>query len=110
VAASTDDMLRALADGTRRDILRLVWTRERASGEIAARFAVTRQAVSQHLGILLGCGLVSVRAEGTRRLYRANRRPLEQLRAEFDSFWDESLDRLSSAAEQLERESSTRDR
>jgi len=54
--ASTDDMLHALADGTRRDILRLVWTHERASGEIAARFAVTRQAVSQHLGVLLCCG------------------------------------------------------
>jgi DNA-binding transcriptional ArsR family regulator len=108
VAASTDDMLHALADGTRRDILRLVWTHERASGEIAARFAVTRQAVSQHLGVLLGCGLVSVRAEGTRRLYRANHRPLEQLRAEFDLFWDDSLDRLSSAAQELERESSTR--
>ncbi len=108
MAASTDDMLHALADGTRRDILRLVWTHERASGEIAARFAVTRQAVSQHLGVLLGCGLVCVRAEGTRRLYRANRRPIEQLRAEFDLFWDDSLDRLSSAAQTLERESSTR--
>lgn len=106
MSASTDDMLRALADETRREILRLVWTHERASGEIAARFAVTRQAVSQHLGVLLGCGLVSVRADGTKRLYRANRRPIEQLRAEFDHFWDESLDRLSSAARELERESS----
>jgi DNA-binding transcriptional ArsR family regulator len=78
---------------------------ERASGEIAARFAVTRQAISQHLGVLLGCGLVSVRADGTKRLYRANRRPVEQLRAEFDLFWDASLDRLSSAAQQLEGES-----
>jgi sugar-specific transcriptional regulator TrmB len=59
---------------------------------------------------LLGCGLVSVRAKGTRRLYRANRRPIEQLRAEFDSFWNDSLDRLSSAAQELERESSRRDR
>ena len=110
MAASADDLLRALADGTRRDILRLVWTHERSAGEIATRFAVTRQAVSQHLGVLLGCGLVSVRAEGTRRLYRANRRPLEQLRAEFDLFWDDSLDRLSSAAQELERESGDRDR
>jgi DNA-binding transcriptional ArsR family regulator len=110
MSVSTDEILRALADGTRRDILRLVWTHERASGEIAARFAFTRQAVSQHLGVMLGCGLVSVRAEGTRRLYRANRRPIEQLRAEFDLFWDESLDRLSSAAQELERESSNRGR
>jgi len=110
VAASTDDVLHALADGTRRDILRLVWAHERAAGEIAARFAVTRQAVSQHLGVLLGCGLVSVRTEGTRRLYRANHRPLERLRDEFDLFWNDSLDRLGSAAQDLERESSRRDR
>jgi DNA-binding transcriptional ArsR family regulator len=103
-------MLHALADPTRRDILRLVWSRERAAGEIAARFAVTRQAVSQHLGVLLGCGLVSVRAEGTRRLYRANRRPLERLRAEFDVFWDDSLGRLGAAAQQLEREAGGHDR
>jgi DNA-binding transcriptional ArsR family regulator len=103
--ASTDDMLHALADGTRRDILRLVWTHERASGEIAARFTLTRQAISQHLGVLLGCGLLSVRADGTKRLYRANRSPIEQLRAEFDLFWEQSLDRLSSAAQELDRES-----
>jgi hypothetical protein len=45
-----------------------------------------------------------------RRLDRANRRPLEQLRAEFDLFWDDNLDRLSSAAQTLERESSKRGR
>jgi len=45
-----------------------------------------------------------------RQLDRANRRPLEQLRAEFDLFWDDSLDRLSSAAQELERESSKRGR
>jgi len=45
-----------------------------------------------------------------RQLDRANRRPLEQLRAEFDLFWDDSLDRLSSAAQTLERESSKRGR
>jgi DNA-binding transcriptional ArsR family regulator len=93
-----------LADGTRREILRLVWSHERAAGDIATRFAFTRQAVSQHLGVLLDCELVSVRVDGTKRLYRANRKPIERLRAEFAVFWDESLERLSSAVEEMERE------
>jgi DNA-binding transcriptional ArsR family regulator len=102
VADSTDEILRALADGTRREILRLVWSQERASGEIAAHFALTRQAVSQHLGVMLDCELVSVRQDGTKRLYRANRRPIAELRAEFDQFWDEGLDRLRTAAQEME--------
>ena len=98
--ASTDDMLRALADGTRRDILRLVWTHERASGEIAARFTLTRQAISQHLGVLLGCGLLSVRADGTKRLYRARAEGLAALREFLDDMWSGALDAARSIAEE----------
>jgi DNA-binding transcriptional ArsR family regulator len=93
-----------LADGTRREILRLVWYQERASGEIAAQFALTRQAISQHLGLMLECELLSVRHDGTRRMYRANRRPIDRLRAEFDEFWDDSFDRLKTAAQEIEQE------
>jgi DNA-binding transcriptional ArsR family regulator len=100
---SVDDVMRALADGTRRKILRLVWSDERPSGEIAAHFALTRQAVSQHLGVMLDCQLVSVRPDGTKRMYRANQRQVEKLRREFDQFWDESLDRLKTVAERLEQ-------
>jgi DNA-binding transcriptional ArsR family regulator len=42
-----DTMLRALADGTRRQILALVWREERTAGEIAANFKMTRPAVSE---------------------------------------------------------------
>ena len=44
-----DAMLRALADGTRRQILTLVWREERAAGEIAAAFDMTRPAISPFL-------------------------------------------------------------
>jgi DNA-binding transcriptional ArsR family regulator len=104
--ATTDQVLHALADQTRREILRLVWSDEQSSGEIAARFPFTRQAVSQHLGVLLDSGLVLVRQEGTRRVYRADHRPMERLRVEFESFWDDSLVRLKTAATRLEHESS----
>ena len=103
-----DAMLRALADATRRRILVLVWTQERTAGEIAARFSVTRPAISQHLRVLLDCELVSVRRAGTQRIYRANRRALARLRAELETFWDTSLQRLKTAAEAAERKKAQR--
>ena len=96
-------MLRALADGTRRQILALVWREERTAGDIAAEFAMTRPAVSQHLTILRESELVVVRHEGTRRLYRANRQAVARLRAELGAFWDDHLAQLRDAAERKGR-------
>jgi len=103
-----DTMLRALADGTRRQILALVWREERTAGEIAAKFAMTRPAVSQHLGVLLDSELVSVRPDGTRRLYRANRNAVARLRAELSAFWDDRLAQLRDVAEAAERKGKSR--
>ena len=94
-----DAKLRALADGTRRQILSLVWNAERTAGEIAYRFDMSRPAVSQHLGVLLACDLVAVRREGTRRLYAVNHQAIEDLRIELETFWDASLRRLKVEAE-----------
>jgi DNA-binding transcriptional ArsR family regulator len=101
-------MLRALADRTRRQILLLVWRQERTAGEIAAQFSVTRPAISQHLRVLLDCQLVSVRRAGTQRIYRANRGAVARLRAELEAFWDNSLERLKTAAEAAERKKGQR--
>jgi DNA-binding transcriptional ArsR family regulator len=103
-----DAMLRALADGTRRQILVLVWRQERTAGEIAARFSMTRPAISQHLRVLLDCELLSVRRAGTQRIYRANRAAVTRLRAELEAFWDNSLERLKSAAQAAERKKAPR--
>src|SRR5579864_1464996 len=89
--STMDDLLRALADGTRRRILVLVAARERTAGEVALEFALTRPAISQHLGVLLESGLVAMRRVSTRRLYRAERPALARLRAELDAFWKDSL-------------------
>ena len=96
-------MLRALADGTRRQILALVWRDEHTAGEIAAEFTMTRSAVSQHLAVLRDSKLISVRPEGTRRLYRANRQAVARLRAELGAFWDDRLAQLRDVAETSER-------
>jgi DNA-binding transcriptional ArsR family regulator len=99
-----DAMLRALAHVTRRQILALVWREERTAGEIAAAFAMTRPGVSQHLTILRECELIAMRRDGTRRLYRANRKAMAKLRAQLGDFWDNRLARLKDAAESAERQ------
>lgn len=96
-------MLRALADGTGRRILGLVWRNERTAGEIAGNFTVSRPAISQHLNVLLVSELLTMRRAGTRRLYRANHRAIARLRAELGVFWDASLARLKVEAEAAER-------
>lgn len=90
-AAVSEDALRALAEPRRLAILRLVAGQELAAGEIAAAFAVTRPAISQHLTVLKGAGLVTERRDGTRRLYRTDLGGLAPLRALLDELWSASL-------------------
>src|SRR5262245_57773818 len=97
-----DVALRAIADPRRREILALVRERELAAGEIAARFDVTRPAISQHLAVLREAGLVTERRAGTRRLDRARPGGTAELRAWLEDFWDDGLARLRQAAEQEE--------
>jgi DNA-binding transcriptional ArsR family regulator len=96
-------VVHALGEPRRRDILSLVRDRELAAGEIAARFEVTRPAISQHLTVLKAAGLLSERRDGTRRLYSARPEGLAELRSYLDGFWAEHLDRLKAAAEQEEK-------
>lgn len=101
-------MLRAIADGTRRQILALVWHSERTAGEIAAEFTITRPAVSQHLAILRESQLVTVRRDGTRRLYRVDLAAVARLRAELGQFWDNHLAQLKHSAEASTRKARRR--
>ena len=104
-----DAQLRALAEPRRRDILRLVWSQELPAGVIAARFAVTRPAISQHLTVLKAAGLLEERRDGTRRLYRARQERLADVLSFLQGFWDDSLAALRLAAEAEEREERARD-
>jgi DNA-binding transcriptional ArsR family regulator len=104
-----DAQLRALAEPRRREILRLVWSHELPAGEIAARFSVTRPAISQHLTVLKDAGLIAERRDGTRRLYSARPSQLADVVRFLGSFWDARLDALKQAAEAEEREVLARD-
>src|SRR5262245_19068947 len=89
----------ALGDRTRRTIFRRLTGGPRAVGELAAGLPVSRPAVSQHLKVLKQAGLVSDRAEGTRRLYAIDPRGVEVLRRELDRFWEGALAAFAAAAE-----------
>jgi DNA-binding transcriptional ArsR family regulator len=91
--------LNALGDRTRRRIFVRLRNRTCLAGELAQGMRVTRSAVSQHLQVLRAAGLVTVKAEGTRRLYRVDSRGLETLRRWLDEFWDDTLGAFKEAAE-----------
>jgi len=108
-ATMIDGSLRAVADPTRRAILRLVRDREVPAGEIAAHFpAISRPAVSQHLRVLADAGLVAVRPDGNRRLYRWRREGLRDAAAFVEEMWSDRLALLKQAAEREEWPTRTR--
>ena len=90
----------ALADPQRRRILEMLSKGELPSGEIAARFAISASAVSQHLKVLKEAGLITERRSGTRRLYAANPQALGELRAAIEAMWQEALGGMAAALEQ----------
>jgi DNA-binding transcriptional ArsR family regulator len=91
--------LKAIAEPRRREILRLVWSRELPAGEIATHFEISRPAISKHLRVLREAGLVDERRDGTHRLYRARPEGVADARRVLESFWDESLSAIKRSAE-----------
>jgi DNA-binding transcriptional ArsR family regulator len=97
------EVFEAIAQPTRREILRLLVDGELSAGTVASRFSVTQPAISQHLRVLREAGLVNERREGTRRLYRVRPEGLTDLHSFLADFFDERLERLKDAAEAEER-------
>ncbi len=71
--------------------------------EIARTLPVSRPAVSQHLRVLERAGLVSVRSEGTQRIYRLEPGWVDALRSYLDTFWSAALAEFAAAADRNER-------
>ena len=91
------NVLAAIADPTRREIVALLADGERSAGEIAAHFATSRPGISRHLRVLREHGLVDARSVGRRRLYALNADPLAELDAwlaRYRGFWTNRLDAL----------------
>lgn len=95
----------ALGDPTRRLIFERLARRATSVGRLASGLSVTRPAVSQHLKVLKGAGLVIDRQEGTRRVYRIDPRGVEAMHHYLDRFWDRALAAFKRAAEEEESDS-----
>ena len=94
------DAFLALADPTRRQIIESLASGESAFGDLADQFDMSRPAVSQHLKVLREAGLVHVRKDAQRRIYRLNAEGLDELGEWLDSvkrFWGARLDDLERA-------------
>jgi DNA-binding transcriptional ArsR family regulator len=90
-------MFEVLAEPNRRRILDLVRERERPVGELVGQLRLSQPAVSKHLRVLRDAGLVEVRTDAQRRLYRVNPGPLRELDAwlaPYRRMWASRLDDL----------------
>ena len=94
---TTPDFLAVLAEPNRRRLLELLRGGEMTVTELASHFSVTRPAISQHLGVLAGAGLVEVRQDGRFRRYRVHPGGMAALRSTLDAFWTTELEELASA-------------
>lgn len=99
-SSSHYDVLRAVSDPRRQEILRLVWTTERSAGDIAERFPITFGGISQHLRVLADANVVTVRRAGRHRFYRANRAALGPLAQHLTAMWKAQLGTLKRLAEE----------
>ena len=96
-----------LAEPNRRRILDLLRERERPVGDLVRALAVSQPAVSKHLRVLRDAGLVDVRIDAQRRLYRVRPAPLQTIDewlAPYREMWSERLDDLERHLETMDEE------
>lgn len=108
-AYGTEGAWSALGDPTRHAIVAALAERPRAVTELAAELPVSRPAVSQALKVLKDAGLVSERAEGTRRIYRLNPNAVAALRDQLDTFWSRALENFTDTVEKASTDRPTQE-
>jgi DNA-binding transcriptional ArsR family regulator len=110
-AATTSDAFNAVAEPRRREILNYLALQERPVGEIVNSLGLEQPSVSKHLRVLRDVGLVHVRRDGRRMLYRTNAeaiKPLHEWTETFARYWRHQLSRVKERAERKSDASSKR--
>lgn len=95
--AALNQLFRALADGTRRDILARAMTETASVSDLAARYAMSFAAVQKHVAVLERAGLVQKRANGREQLVSTNYARLQragELLDHFESIWRQRVAQL----------------
>jgi DNA-binding transcriptional ArsR family regulator len=105
-AATTSDPFNAVAEPRRRHILEFLAAEERSVNDIADALELEQPSVSKHLQVLRNVGLVTVRRDGRRTLYRTNAEPLRTIHdwcGMFARHWRAQLRRIKAHAEEKQR-------
>jgi DNA-binding transcriptional ArsR family regulator len=103
-AATTADAFNAIAEPRRRQILDVLAGGERAVNELVAQLGVAQPTVSKHLRVLRKVGVVEVRGDGRRRLYRMNGKALKPIHdwvQAYEQTWSERFDALDDVLDDL---------
>src|SRR6201996_2685573 len=90
-------VMQALSDDGRRTMLEALTAGPATAGELAALLPIARPGVSRHLRVLREAGLVDIRQEAQRRIYRLNPQPLAELDAWLGPYrvlWEQRFDAL----------------
>jgi DNA-binding transcriptional ArsR family regulator len=98
-------MFEVLVEPRRRHILDLLRQRERTVGDLVSALGISQPGVSKHLRVLRDAGLVGVRADGQRRLYRLQAGPLREIDewlAPYRAAWRDRLDALEAHLDDME--------
>jgi len=102
-ASTTSDPFNAIAEPRRRHILEFIAAEERSVNEIADELELGQPSVSKHLNVLRNVGLVTVRRDGRRILYRTNAQTLRTIHdwsGMFAQHWRGQLRRIKAHAEE----------
>lgn len=106
-AATTTDAFNAVAEPRRRQILDVLAGGERPVNDLVERLRLSQPLVSKHLRVLREVGLVDVREDGRRRIYRLNGRPLKPIHdwlSAYERSWEERFERLDTVLDELKEE------
>lgn len=97
--AQKHDVFQAIADPTRREVLKLLAENELPISEITSHFPMSRTAITKHLKVLADAELVSGRKQGREKIYRLHPEPLMELRRFYEQFWSNKLSILKYVVE-----------
>jgi DNA-binding transcriptional ArsR family regulator len=106
-AATTTDAFNAMAEPRRRQIVDVLAGGERAVNDLVAELGLAQPQVSKHLRVLREVGVVDVREEGRRRLYRLNGhalKPIHDWIKDYEQMWTERFDELDAVLDDLKRQ------
>ncbi|QGW66917.1 metalloregulator ArsR/SmtB family transcription factor [Lysobacter soli] len=106
-----DAVFRALADPTRRAMVRNLARQPRSVGELAEPFEISLAAASKHIKVLEGAGLVQRDVQGRTHVCRLDARPLHagmEWMRHYEQFWNQRLDALEDLLRAEDRDDATR--